>query len=468
VIGWVGLRLLVTRAPVELPRVHEIGVDGATVGFTVAVSLITALVLGSFPLVRIGGRAFAHVLGEGGRGATTGPERHRVRSVLVSGQLALAAVLLVGCGLMVRSFVALRSVDAGIDPENVLVVGIRPGDATDLHQGASFYQRVADEVAALPGVRSVGLTTYVPMSGGSATAGSVIVESRSGAEVALPEVAFYKAIGADYVGAIGQRLVRGRDLERSDWEGGEPVALVNEVFAERFLGPDAIGEGIKVDADLPFARVVGVLADVREQGLREEPIPWIYFPMVVGNWGYPALGQGYVVARTNGRTQVPVQAVRDIVGRLDPYAPITTARFMTEVMAEQVAVTSFTLVMLGIAAVMALFLGAIGLFGVVSYVIGLRTREIGVRVALGARSLDIEAMIFRQAGALIVIGIAIGLLAAGGLTRLMASLLYGVSPLDPLAFLASPLLLGGIGLLAALGPARRASRIAPVEALRSE
>ena len=468
VLGGLGMRLLVTKAPLELPRLHEVGVDARTVAFTVTLSVLAALLVGSLPLLRLGGRRFARILRDGGRGSTIGRERHRARNVLVAGQLALAVVLLVGSGLMARSFAALRSVDPGIDPTNLLVVGVSLGDGVEEREGASFYQRVADDVAALPGAASVGIGSMVPLAGGSVSGGSFYLESRPREEGALPDVAMYKAVGADYLGALRQRLVEGRALERGDWEGDVPVALVNQAFADRFLDGEAVGDGVKWDENRPFARIVGVVSDVREYNLRDEPEPWVYLPLVVGDWGYPSMAHAYLVVRTAPGTDVPGEAIRAIVARHDASVPLTSVRTMDEVMAGEVAGTSFTLVLLGVAAGMALFLGAIGLFGVISYVVGQRTREIGVRVALGARTRDIERMVLAQAAVVVAVGVGVGLVGAAGLTRLMGTLLYGISAMDPLAFLLAPLVLGAVAMSAALAPARKASRVEPSVALRSE
>jgi len=467
-MAWSGVRLLVTRAPVELPRLHEVGVDASALAFAAAISLAAGLLLGAIPLLRYSGGSAASGLHQGSRGSTDGRERHRARNTLASAQLALALVLLVGSGLMLRSFQALRSVELGFDPAGVLTVGLSLGERVDDAEGAAFYQQVADEVAALPGVESVGLTTLVPVGGGSANGGSFFVESRPRDEGELPPVAMYKAIGADYLTTIRQPVVEGRDLTRADWQGGPPVAIVNGTFARRFLDGRALGEGIKWDSEAQFATIVGVVADAKESGLVDESRAWAYLPMVVGDWGYPNMDRMSLVIRSATGQTVPVRAVRDIVTRVDASVPITNVRTMEEALALDMAQTSFTMLILGIAATVALVLGAVGLFGVVSYVVSRRTREIGVRVAVGARAEDIHAMVLGQGISVSATGVAVGLAAAFGLTRLMGAVLYQVRATDPVTFVLGPVVLVTVALLATWLPARRASRVDPVVALRNE
>ena len=469
-LAWSGVALLVGAAPVELPRIHEVGVDGAALAVASVISLFAGLLFGAIPLVRYAGANAASGLYDGSRGSTDGRERHRARNVLVAAQLALALVLLVGSGLMLRSFHALRSIELGFDPSDVLTVGMSLGDGVDEVEGARFYQSVADEVAALPGVQSVGLTTSVPVAGGSANGGSFYIESRPRAEEdeELPPVAMYKAVGAEYLTTIRQSLLQGRDLTAADWLDAEPVALVNRTFADRLLGGQALGEGIKWDEGARFARVVGVVEDAKEFGLVDDVRAWAYLPMVVGDWGYPNMGRMSLMIRTDRSGSLPVQAVRDVVARLDPTVPITDVRTMSEAIEGDMAQTSFTMVLLGIAAAVALFLGAVGLFGVISYAVSRRTREIGVRVALGARSEDIRDMVIRQGARVSAAGVVLGLAAAFALTRLMNAVLFGVAATDPLTFVGGPVVLVAVALLATWLPARRASRVDPVEALRAE
>jgi putative ABC transport system permease protein len=395
-------------------------------------------------------------------------ERHRTRNVLVAAQLALALVLLVGSGLMLRSFQQLSAVDVGIDPSDVLTTGMSMGEGVPNAQGAAFYQQAADEVAALPGVVSVGLSTFVPIGGGSSNGGSFYIEDQPREEGTLPPVAMYKAVGADYLAATGQKLLRGRTLTRADWEGGEAVVLVNKSFEDQYLGGDALGKGIRWDEDGTFAHVVGVVADVREVNLEDDPGPWAYLPMVVGDWAYPRMDRSYLLIRTASGASVPVQAVRDIINRLSPTVPLTAIRTMDEIMAREMSGLSFTMILLGIAAGVALFLGAIGLFGVISYVVSQRTREIGVRVALGASGQNIRRMVFRQSASVAAAGVTLGLLGAAALTRLMGAVLYGVSSLDPLSFAVAPVVLVVVAFTATWLPARRASRVDPMVALRAE
>ncbi|HKJ03300.1 MAG TPA: ADOP family duplicated permease, partial [Longimicrobiales bacterium] len=467
-LAWGGVRLLTTYGPQNIPRLDEVAVDGATLAFAVALALGATLLFGAFPLLRFAGGALAGLLRDGGRANTAGVERHRTRNALVAAQLALALVLLVGSGLMLRSFQRLRAVDPGIDATDVLTVGMSLGEGVENAQAAAFYQQVADEVAALPGVASVGLSTFVPIGGGSSNGGSFYIENEPRDEGALPPVAMYKAVGADYLTAMGQRLLRGRDLTRADWEGGAPVALVNKAFEDKFLGGDAVGKGIKWDSAAAFARVVGVVTDVREINLKDDPGPWAYLPMVVGAWGYPHMDASRLLIKTGHGASVPVEAVRAIVARLNPTVPLTSIRTMDEILSQEMSGLSFTMVLLGIAAGVALFLGAIGLFGVISYVVSQRTREIGVRVALGARGEDIQSMVFRQSAKVAVAGVTLGLLGAAALTRLMGAVLYGVSATDPLSFLVAPALLVVVAFTATWLPARRASRVDPVVALRAE
>ncbi len=463
----IGVHLLVALGPDALPRLDEVAFDGASAAFTLGVSLLAALALGVIPMARYAGRGLATLVREGGRHATAGRAQHRARQVLVAGQLALAVVLLVGSGLMFRSFLALRSVDPGLDPDHVLTLRLSLGD-TPNDQGASFYQTVAERVAALPGVASVGLTSLVPVGSGSSNGGSFYIESRPRDETALPPVALYKAIGADYLEAVRQPLIEGRTLTRADWETRTPVLLVNQAFADQFFEGRALGERIKWDEDREFAEIVGIVGDVREFGLRRDVRPMAYLPMVVGDWPYPGMDAMSLVVRTAPDAAPPIAAVRELVTSLDRDVPLTSVRTLREVLAEDMSETSFTALLLGLASGVAVFLGGIGLFGVIAYVVGQRTREIGVRVALGARPGEIRALVLRQGAGVVVLGIAAGLLAARGMSAVMASILFGIEATDPLTYALAPTLLLVVAAAATWMPARRAARVDPVTALRAE
>jgi len=281
----------------------------------------------------------------------------------------------------------------------------------------------------------------------------------------------YKAVGPGYFETMGMTLVEGRTEQASDVEDGVPVAWVNETFARTLLDGDAIGQHIRWErggSDSTWAQVVGVVKDVREFGLNEPVRAVAYLPLVTGRWGFPHLNVGYLVVKAERDPAGLVQPIRDIVRRLDAAVPVTTTATMSEVLSRSMRQTSFTLVLLGIATLMALFLGAIGLFGVVSYVISQRTREIGVRVALGARPEDIRSMVLHQGVGVGVVGVTLGLVGAFALTRLMGTLLFEVSTTDPIAFVAAPALLLGVAAVATWLPARRAARVDPMEALRAE
>ncbi|HSG48453.1 MAG TPA: FtsX-like permease family protein, partial [Longimicrobiales bacterium] len=336
-LAWGGVDLLTTQGPQDLPRLSEVAMDGTTLAFAALLSVGSALVFGAFPLLRFAGGALAGILRDGGRTNTEGAERHRTRNALVASQLALALVLLVGSGLMLRSFQQLRSVDPGIDPTDVLTVGMSLGEGVERGQAALFYQQVADEVAALPGVASVGLSTFVPIGGGNSNGGSFYIEDQPREEGTLPPVAMYKGVGADYLAATGQPLLRGRALTRADWEGGPPVALVNKSFEDTYLDGDALGKGIKWDEDHDFARVVGVVDDAREINLKDDPGPWAYLPMVVGAWPYPHMDRSFLLIRTAQGGSVPVAAVREIIQRLNPTVPLTSIRTMDEVLSEEMS-----------------------------------------------------------------------------------------------------------------------------------
>jgi predicted permease len=470
VLAWVGVDALVATSPEGLPRLHEVGVDGWVLTFAAIISVVAGLAFGSVPLVRHMGGAFGALLRDGGRANTAGRERHRTRNVLVASQLALALVLLVGSTLMLRSFQRLASVDIGINPGNVTNIGLSLGDGVEPVEAARFYTQVADEVAALPGVLRTGLSTAIPLGTGNWNGGSFRVRSRPRGEEELPPVAMFKAVDEGYLDIMGTPLEEGRNLARSDWQGGAPVILVNRTFADGFLEGQALGEGIHwgaEDAD-EFAEVVGIVGDAREMGREEEIRAMAYLPLRVGEWPGPELQSIYVLVESPAGQEAPIQAIRDLVYRLNPNVPLTTVETMEQVMSRSMADTSFTLVLLVIASLIALVLGAIGLFGVISYVVGQRTREIGVRVALGARSEEIQGMVFRQGANVVIAGVVVGLVGALGLSRVMGAILFEVSATDPVAFLVPPVVLVLIAVAATWLPARKASRVEPVEALRSE
>ncbi len=469
-LAWAGVRLLVSFGPHDLPRLNEVGVDGRVLLFAAALSVLAGFAFGALPLLRRSAFGVATALRDQGRGSTSGRERHRTRNVLVAGQIALALVLVVGSGLMVRSFQHLRSVDAGFDPTDVLTVGLSLGDVESLPAAARFYQRAADQAAALPGVKSVGVTTAIPLGTGNWNGGSFHIESKPRADDQLPPVAMYKAVGPGYFEAMGMTLEKGRTVKRSDIEDGVPVAWVNETFARTLLDGDALGQHIRWSngADSSWAEVVGVVKDVREFGLTQPVRAVAYLPLVTGGWGFPHLNVGFLVVKADRDPSALVQPIRDIIRRLDPNVPVTTTSTMGEVVSRSMRQTSFTLVLLGIATLVALFLGAIGLFGVVSYVVSQRTREIGVRVALGARPDDIRTMVLRQGVGVYVTGALVGLAGAFALTRLMGTLLFQVSATDPVSFVLAPTVLLAVAAFATWLPARRAARVDPMEALRAE
>lgn len=479
-LAYGGLEFLVRLGPESIPRLDEVGVSPRVLLFTLTVSLLSGLLFGSLPALRFGRADLASSLKEGGRGGSAGRERHLVRSTLVVAQMALALVLLAGSGLMVRSFQALRSVDPGFtEPEQVLTfrVTVPSAEVAEPLEVAQLHREILRRVEAVPGVVAASLGSSVITDGNDSNDG-LETEAHPVTGDEIPPIRRFKFIGGGFHETLGGRILAGRALTWADVDDGAAVAVVTENLArQEWGGPrEAIGQRIRSFGGPPETRawheVIGVVGDERDDGVGREPVATVYWPQVTrGIYGtelYTSRSMAYAVRAAAGSPESLLPALREAVWSVNPNLPLAQVRTLEELASRSMAQTSFTLVMLAIAAGVALFLGAVGVYGVLAYVVAQRTREIGVRMAVGAGESDVRAMVLRQAGTLAGLGVLLGLAAAAGLTRLMASLLFGVSPLDPVTFGAVAAILSGVALTASWLPARRAARVDPVEALRFE
>ena len=478
-LAFVGLRFLVSLGPESLPRLHEIGLDPLVLGFTLVVSLLAGVLFGLVPAVQYGRPNLAASLKEGGRGGSAGKERHMARNALVVAQMSLALVLLAGSGLMIRSFQALRSVDPGFDdPEQVLYfrVSIPSAEIEDPAQVALAHQDILRRVQAIPGVASAAISSSVTMDGWDSNDG-VNVEEFPVEGDQLPPIRRFKFVGEGYFSTMGNPILAGRDITWADIDDRAPVAVVTANFVSDYWASpaEAIGKRIAVfqgSEGSTWREIVGVVGDVHDDGMSTEPVATVFWPQVTDDWWdqavYTQRSMAYAVRVEAGDPNLLQPQVRDAVWSVNPNLPLARVTTLDQFVSESMARTSFTLVMLGIAAAVALFLGSVGVYGVISYVVAQRTREIGVRMALGAERADVRRMVLKQGGSLAGAGVVVGLVVASFLTRLMASLLYGVSPIDLPTFGAVALALSAIALLASWLPARRASSVDPVTALRFE
>lgn len=474
VLAVVCLETLLQLAPPSLPRLHEIGLDPTVLSFALAVSLLAGILFGLFPVLRRGGISLSEPLKDGGRDGSTTRSRFRLRNVFVVVQVALALVLMVGSGLMIRTFQALRDVHPGFErPEEVLTLrlGVPPAEATTDDEAALVHREIVQALSQIPAVTSVGAAAGVAMEDWESW-GGVRVEGFPETGGATPEMRRFNWVVPGYFNALENPLLAGRDITWDDIQERAPVAVVTENFATQFWDEPAraIGGRIRPNASGPWREIVGVVGDVHTRGVARDAPSVIYWPLVQAQfWGADVLTMRslrYTVRTSRPDVAGLLPEVRDAVWSVNPGLPLAEVMTLDQILSESISRTSFTLFALGIAAAIALILGVVGVYGVVSYVVSLRTREMGVRKALGARNADVSLMVLRQGGSLALVGVLLGLVAAAGLTRLLSTLLFGVDPFDPLTYGAVSTILVVVVLLATYIPARRASRVAPSIALR--
>ena len=470
-LAWAGVRLLVSLRPEGIPRLEEIAVGGRVLLFSFLLSVLAGLLCGGLAALRYGHPALVPALKEGGRGGTGGRERHRARNALVVAQVALALVLLIGSGLMVKSFWRLRSVDPGFDPRGILALRLDLPEAVYPTTAATlgFVRQLLDRVGALPGVVGVATVDPLPLSGGDSTS-AYSMEDFPVPPDEVPPLLGTRFVSPGYFQTMGIPVIEGRAFDRLDLSRREVV--VSRSLAERFWkGKSPIGKRLTggMTSDPLWYTITGVVGDVHNRGLEEKPVECIYFPMVrfdpKEEWAPRSF---FVVVKGRVDPTALVAPVRGVIRELDPNLPLSRVGPMREMVAHSMARTSFTMLLLVIAALVALLLGAVGIYGVISYVVGQRKREIGVRMALGAQKRDISRMVLREGLTVTLTGVAIGLAFALAVTRLMIALLYGVTPTDPATFVAVPLLLAAVSLFASWMPARRAAAVDPQEAIRYE
>jgi putative ABC transport system permease protein len=477
-LAYLGLQGLVAIGPNNLPRLQEIGIHVPVLAFTVAASFASTIVFGSITALKHArqintSNTFA------ARGASAGRERSVTRSTLVVVQVALALMLVVSAALMIRTFQALRDVNPGFADSATIQtarVWLPSPLLADPEQYTRMQHRILDEIAALPGVESVGFASGLPMEGVIGVSRSpIVVEGRTAAAGELPPAYGNKFVSPGYFDAMGTRIIAGRDIAWKDIEDGGRVVLVSEEFAREIAGEPgaALGKRIRTFSQADAWReIVGVVQSVHEAGLYEEAASFVYWPVLVKEmWGTPVLGTPFAALAIRSQragTGSLMDEVRQAVWSVNPSMPVTQARTMQDVYSGSLARTSFVLVMLAIAGGMALLLGVIGIYGVIAYVVSQRTREIGIRSALGAEPRQLERLFLLHGLGLSVVGGVVGLVAAMGLGRLMSSLLFGVSPLDPIAYLVAVGATIGAAVLASYVPARRAAMIDPIETLRAE
>jgi putative ABC transport system permease protein len=475
-LAYGGLELLVAAVPSNLPRLSEIGVHPAVLAFTVVVSLASTLAFGSITAFKHARSVDIFAFG-GARGSSASRERSTTRSALVVVQVALALVLVVSAVLMIRTFQALRDVDPGFaDGATIQTLRTWAPNQMRVPQFTRLQHEILDAIAALPGVVSVGFTSALPLQGQPFTSSApVIIDGRAVALEESPPNRGFRLVSPGYFQTMGSRIVAGRDFTWADIEAGGRVTVVSEEFA-RELGAepaDALGKRIRtpIEGDA-WREVIGVVQSLKDDGLYTAAPSLVYWPAFMENaFGNEAVGAptvAFVVRSERTGTASFSNEIRDAVWSVNRDVPIALEQTMQSLYAASLARTSFALVMLGIAGSMALALGLIGIYGVIAYVVAQRSREIGIRMALGANRAQVRTMFLRQGLALSAVGVGVGLVAALVVTRLMSSLLFSIQPTDVVTYAAA---IGGILVASALAsylPARRASAIDPVETLKAE
>jgi putative ABC transport system permease protein len=464
IAAW-GVKLIASLDPANFPRINEVNIDGRALVFSLFVSLLTGALFGLAPALQLPNRGLYETLKESGRGAA-GVSRGRLRQALVVFEVAMALVLLVGAGLLGASFLRLTQVNRGLDPANVLTVNLNLSSSKypDGQQQTAVLRRILERVSAAPGVRSAGLTSTLPFTGGAAT--GFEIEGRAPIDDAHAPLADIRTVDANYFRTLSIPLRAGRLFAESDSAEAPRVMIINEEMARRhWPNENPLGRRVTMkDWGPPLTgEIVGVVGDVKADGLDSSTRPMIY-------WPYPQFPGVFnaLVIRSEGDPMNIIAAVKSQVWSVDREQPLSGIRPMEEVIARSVAPRRFNMLLLGIFATLALLLASVGIYGVISYTVAQRTREIGVRMALGARRADVIKLVVKQGMSLALVGIGAGLAASFALTRLMANLLFGVRPSDPLTFGVIASLLMAVALLACYLPARRAARTDPMRALHSE
>jgi predicted permease len=468
-LAFASVRLLRQFGPASLPRLHEIGLDYRVLAFTFTVSLLSGIVFGLAPALRSSRLDLNEVLKDGGRGSvgggTFGTGHHLIRNLLVIAEVALSLVLLIGAGLLLRTYERIQEANPGFDVHNVL--SFRMALPSAKYKGVAvtaFYKQLADRIKALPGVEAAGTTYSLPMSSVALAWGPVVIEGyvpKNSAEFVLANQRF---VSPGYFKAMGVSLVRGRYFDEHDVKDAPEAVIVNEELAQRFWpNEDAIGKRIELTAKGPWRTIVGIVHDAKEFRVDKDVPIGVYFPTEQ----VPTRNMFMVVRATLDPAPMIATITKEIQA-LDPEVPTFDVKTMAGRLAESLAWRRFSTFLLEVFAVIALVLAAIGIYGVLAYAVNQRTHEIGIRLALGAQPTSISRMVIRQSFALIAVGSAIGLGGAFALTRLLSSLLYGVSTTDARSFLIPPLVLGVVALLASYLPARRAAKVDPMIALRYE
>lgn len=466
VIAQWGTSALLALAPDSLPRARSIGIDGTVLGFTCALTLITGIGFGLVPAFQAARINLNDTLKDAGRGSSEGRQRQRLRGALVVAEVAIALVLLVGAGLLIRSFAQLHNVNPGFQPANAWTVALDlPGRkyATEPQQAAFVAQAVA-RLADIPGVQSVGASQVVPFTGGDYILGFTVA-GRPRIDPADEPSTNYYAVTPDYFKAMGIPLRRGRFFTAHDVAGTTRVAIINETMAKKFFpNEDPIGKRINVtNGPETFREIVGIVGDVKHNGLDRETPLQTYEPFAQRPHDFLTL-----VVRTSGPVPGLPAAIRTAIYSVDKDQPVASVEPLTRLVADSMARRRFAMFLFAVFSGVALLLASIGIYGVMAYSVTQRRGEIGIRMALGAQPADVLRLVFAQGGKLVALGLAAGLLGALLLTRFLGSMLYGISVRDPLTFAAIALLLAVIAAVACLLPARRATKVDPLVALRSE
>jgi len=464
-----GVHLLKAFSPENISQVQSIMIDAKVLGFALLISLLTGLIFGLAPATQASNLNLNETLKEGGRDSATGSRGNRIRNLLVIAEVAVSLILLIGAGLLINSFLRLRNVDSGFRADNLLTMRIVLPELKypDQTRRTAFYSELVRRIEALPGVQSAAVTNWIPLVLQGDSQG-ISIEGRPDPGPGKSPVVVTRVVSPHYFSTMGIQLLQGRQFGDQDRVDSPRAVVVSQEMARRFWqGEDPVGKRIKTggfNSPNPWMEIVGVAKDVRQVKLDADPKPQMYLP-----YAQPAFFQpSHLVVRTDVESRSLAATVRKTVWEIDKDQPVSNISTMEDVLSESIARQRFSMLLLGIFATVALVLAAVGIYGVMSYSVAQRTHEFGIRMALGARGLDVLKLAIKQGAKLVLIGVAIGLASSFVLTRLMSSLLFGVTATDPLTFIGVSLVLVLVAFVACFVPAHRATKVDPLIALRYE